>query len=526
MSVCVLCAGLIWTGCSDSGGSGASTAEGGDVGETGFGEGGTSGESGDSTGSFGDKDAETASDALETGDDVSTEETGIDAETGEDVPEGETGEDVPEGETGEDVPTEETGEDVPTEETGEDVPTEETGEDVPTEETGEDVETGGEVGFGEPIAVSSITPYESGWLHGLSVDDLGRVSVLWSGEDPADGSDKLLLSRSNSEVTGFQIASVVATVVGGAAAGPDEGDVLVDDEEHLFLWRTKPGGANGPSSIWFRRAQLPDLIGNDVLVRQGAPGVSLYRPHFARKSLTKICAFWQSNQDVMMSCSVDGGLVFSVPMQVDPPGMNCTQSDALFDFNGQLVVVYQGKPAGETKAQIYYQTSTDDGVSFTPPIELSTLDAGSGKHFDPSLTLGLMHVHVGWHETAPGGVALGWTVRSADGVTWEDPLQFQDMGEAVIVRAGKGSTVYATGKVPLINILLPTAAFTMSEDAGLSWSVPVELELPDMTYVIDHDIVADRKKGLLHSVWWEFHSPNGISLDITERDMWVATIDP
>ena len=91
--------------------------------------------------------------------------------------------------------------------------------------------------------------------------------------------------------------------------------------------------------------------------------------------------------------------------------------------------------------------------------------------------------------------------------------------EEVKLRAGEGTVLYATSKIADINPILAKAGFVRSDDAGTTWGELYPIETVGDAFILDHDIISNRKKNLLHMVWSQF--ADGQLLD---QALYVMTI--
>ena len=108
---------------------------------------------------------------------------------------------------------------------------------------------------------------------------------------------------------------------------------------------------------------------------------------------------------------------------------------------------------------------------------------------------------------------------SPDGDTWLSPESLPGMEMSVQLRAGKDDVVYATSKIADINPLLAMAGFVRSGDGGATWGELYPIETVGDGYILDHDIVANRQKSLLHMVWWQYYEGS-----LQDQAFYVMTI--
>ena len=408
-------------------------------------------------------------------------------------------------------------EDVLDEDTEEEDALEDVGEDVEEE----DVEEEPIVIFSDPIPVSEPYGYGEGWLYSLTVNNQGRVGVLWSGSEEVPFGQsappqKLLFSQSDNDVTQFEAPILIAEDI---SPGDNEGDVMEGESSILFTWK---GVTDSGTTVVFRKAVDASMAGTDLVVATASGSETLYRPYFIEKSLLEFCIAYQrtvsGSARVELSCSNDGGDTFQGPKQVNPANLSAYVSSGLYDGTGRLVMAYHGHEFGNTGSnKVYSQWSDNNGDSFSSPVVLSA-SAPTGTHVGPSLAMNSSTVYGAW-ERGQGGAYDAWFTSSSDGETWLSPESLPGMEMSVQLRAGKDDVVYATSKIADINPLLAMAGFVRSGDGGATWGELHPIETVADGYILDHDIVANRQKSLLHMVWWQYYEGS-----LQDQSFYVMTI--
>jgi len=395
-------------------------------------------------------------------------------------------------------------------------------EDVEEEDVEEeDVEEEPVVIFSDPIPVSEPYGYGEGWLYSLTVNNQGRVGVLWSGSEEVPFGQsappqKLLFSQSDNDVTQFEAPILIAEDI---SPGDNEGDVMEGESSILFTWK---GLTDSGTTVVFRKAVDASMAGTDIVVATASGSETLYRPYFIEKSLLEFCIAYQrtvsGSARVELSCSNDGGDTFQDPKQVNPGNLSAYVSSGLYDGTGRLVMAYHGHEFGNTGSnKVYSQWSDDNGDSFSSPVVLSA-SAPAGTHVGPSLAMNSSTVYGAW-ERGQGGSYDAWFTSSSDGADWLTPDPLPGMEMSVQLRSGKDDVVYATSKIADINPLLAMAGFVRSGDGGATWGDLHPIETVDDGYILDHDIVANRQKNLLHMVWWQYYEGS-----LQDQAFYVMTI--
>jgi hypothetical protein len=379
--------------------------------------------------------------------------------------------------------------------------------------TAEDV---GEADAGSVTLVDEIVPiteesqYDKGELYGMGVDPEGRVSIFWRAER-ADGLHDLVVSQSDIAVSGFE--APVAVVEGVAPLGITAGGGLeMDGPSHLLTWRDDP--SDGVSRIMFRRAEMPALEGEDLILSESNTH-TLYRPHVAWRAPSTACVLWQKSggndsSDVMMRCSADGGVTFDEELMINPIEATASVSDAVFAFSGELYVAYHAKPTTSAPVRVYVRVSADMGLTWSEPLDMSTL-GGAEEGFDPTLARGMDGIlHLGWYNGLPGLEGQAWISHLEAGGTWTTPELMPTIQSQIALRPGRGSVLHASGEDAkfgygcIANPPPDCGIQVMSSyDSGLIWGEADPLPVTPDTTLLGHDMVANLTEGYLHIAWWE-----------------------
>ena len=374
----------------------------------------------------------------------------------------------------------------------------------------EDIEEGPQTLIDEIVPITEASQYDKGELYGMGVDPEGRVSIFWRAER-ADGLHDLVVSQSDPQVSAF--AAPVALVEGVAPLGITAGGGMeMDGPNHLLTWRDDPEA--GVSRIMFRRAEMPTLEGEDQILSESNTH-TLYRPHVTWRAPSTARVLWQKSgsndqSDVMLRCSADGGVTFGEERMVNPSEVTASVSDAVFASSGALFVAYHAKPSPSAPVRIYVTSSDDLGVTWSAPLDMSTL-GGADEGFDPTLVRGMDGVlHLAWYNNLPGIEGQAWISHSEDGVIWSEPELLPTIQSQVGLRPGRGSVLHASGEDAKFGygcILNPPPdcgiKVMSSYDAGQSWGAPSPLPVTAETTLLGHDMVANLIEGYLHIAWWE-----------------------
>ena len=201
------------------------------------------------------------------------------------------------------------------------------------------------------------------------------------------------------------------------------------------------------------------------------PGDSLV-PGLAVDSGGVIHVVWHDNSsadfEILYSRSVDGGVTFTPAVAISGPGEAQVPAIAV-DQDRVIYVAWEGEAAGNR--DIFFSRSTDGGVIFAPPVNLS---ANPGDSKLPAIAAhGKGAVYVAWQDsTGPGRQIL--LTRSTDGGKTFDPPR-PVTPHAAGTRAAAIS-VEASGAVILVwqgtAKGTPGVVFSRSADRGQTFSPP------------------------------------------------------
>jgi predicted transcriptional regulator len=211
--------------------------------------------------------------------------------------------------------------------------------------------------------------------------------------------------------------------------------------------------------------------------------------------------------DIFMTSSNDGGKTFTEDVLInDVKGtVNEISPKSIVAYgNGNVCVVWPDERAGDHKPDIFFDRSTDRGITFSEDIQVNK-EQEDPIWSSPSIDVdGSNNVYVVWHTENRSGdyIFLSKLNRGTTSFT-----------EKVWVNEGVGDyqqwlpdlTVSDEGVVYIVwqNSLDPsTIQFTKSTDGGNSFSSAVELSSegvdPDNADIVEHD-------GNLYVTWHEEH---------------------
>jgi hypothetical protein len=200
----------------------------------------------------------------------------------------------------------------------------------------------------------------------VAVNKNGTTRVYVVYHDDSNGINQAYLIRSKKK-TKFKAKPANITPHDGGAFSPR---MALDSTEALnVVW----GDGREPGlKVVFLRSTDQGATFTDPLVISGA-STTAFEPEIAVDSGDGINVVWQDQDSatsaIMFARSTDGGATFSGPKRVSTGTGRAVEAQIASDSKGRLNVVWVDESSGS--AQAYYSRSTDDGESFSAPINVS-----------------------------------------------------------------------------------------------------------------------------------------------------------
>jgi hypothetical protein len=199
----------------------------------------------------------------------------------------------------------------------------------------------------------------------VSVNKNGTTRVYVTYQDNSNGTTQAYLIRSKKK-TKFK-PPVNITPHSGAAFSPRI--ALASDEALNIVW----SDANEPGQrVSFVRSTDQGGSFTDPLLVSGA-STAAFDPEIAVDSTDAINVVWQDEVSgvsaVMFARSTDGGQTFSMPARVSTGAGRAIEAQITADSKGRLNVIWVDESSGS--AQAYYSRSTDNGQTFSDPLNVS-----------------------------------------------------------------------------------------------------------------------------------------------------------
>ena len=245
--------------------------------------------------------------------------------------------------------------------------------------------------------------------------------------------------------------------------------VAVDSHGNIFMaWEDD---TSNNSNILFSRSTDGGATFSAPMNISNAPGSS-FGPRIAVGSNGNVNVVWEvlnsSTQDIMFSRSTDGGASFSAPMNLSNGLAGPSSPQIAADASGNLYVVWENdvSPLG-----IFFSRSTDGGVTFSLPAEISLNTQGS---ITPQLAVDSTgNVSVVWEDDMSGISDVSFAHSSDSGATFSVPISLSNnVGNSVSPQIALDSTgnidvTWNNDSPGSFNIF-----FSRSADKGTTFSAP------------------------------------------------------
>lgn len=211
----------------------------------------------------------------------------------------------------------------------------------------------------------------------LAVHRNGKLRLYVSYHDNSNGTTQAYLI-STKKKTKFRKPLNVTPHNGGAFAPR----VALDSSEAVNIVWGDTNQSNG--KVLFVRSTDLGLSFNEPVEISRSSGAA-FDPEIAIDSSDAINVAWQDTAPgtsvILFSRSTDGGVTFSEPKQVSTGTGNATEATITTDSAGRISIAWVDESAG--RAEAYYARSTDQGASFSDPVNVSHFPNDNGDIHKP-----------------------------------------------------------------------------------------------------------------------------------------------
>lgn len=324
----------------------------------------------------------------------------------------------------------------------------------------------------------------------IALDSAGNINVAWS--DDSTGVYDIYFSSSADNGTTWS----PPVYVSWTAALSWSPAIAVNSTDDLFVvWADK----SLDERIYFSRSTDYGATWSPPVNLSGtAIGTS---PAIAVDSSGNINIAWNyytaTLEDIYFSRSTDNGVNWTPPVNISwTAGWSWTPAIAA-DPSGNLFVVWWDLTVNE---EIYFSRSIDSGATWSFPGNLSNTPIGESTHPDIAVD-NSGNINVIWDDEFPDPDELVYFRRSTDGgTTWTTPADISknapfDYGSVIAVDTAVNINVVwrsaTTGRAELF--------FSRSIDDGVNWSFPVNVS--NITPNCYRQAIAVDGAGNIYIVW-------------------------
>jgi hypothetical protein len=311
----------------------------------------------------------------------------------------------------------------------------------------------------------------------IAADNRGNVNVVWgySFFTETDNYEQLVFTRSTNGGTSWIPLVVAADTSQLWSSKPSIGvdnagniDVVweVETFDHMiyFCQSTDSGTSWNPA---VQITQWTDACYSPVIGVSGPGNINV----------AWIMVTTTNNYNIFFTRSVNNGASWSTWENVSNSSLSSFSPDIAVDSAENLNVVWEGRD-DLSNGEIFFSRSINDGVSWSPPVNLSnTLSGGS---YNPAIAVdNTGNINVVWRDDIP--VPGIYFKRSVDsGVSWSFSVKISDLsGSPPAITGFPAIAIDSAGNINVGWQDIVTANsdifFSRSTDNGANWSAPINI---------------------------------------------------
>lgn len=258
---------------------------------------------------------------------------------------------------------------------------------------------------------------------GIAADSMGNINLVWfndTAEQPATaagsaGNRRMFFSRSTSNGVAWSepvmIAPDMENISGGGIAVDNAGNISLfvsttdqDYRKEIYYIGSIDGGIS-----WSQPVKIANYrISYDIAVN-GAGHIYIAWDEFVPEATWNVC----------FSGSTDGGISWSQPVDISHPSGYSLQPEIAVDHRGNINIIWEY--TAEKRGYYYFRRSTDGGISWTPPRNLSIV-AGSPANHDIAVDHAGNINFVRESHGYPDDNRVHFLRSTDNGKTWSEPI--------------------------------------------------------------------------------------------------------
>ena len=321
--------------------------------------------------------------------------------------------------------------------------------------------TDGGYTFNNPVNLSATTTGQSSYPQFVEQDN--HVYVIW--QSSLFGTSTILMTRSLDGGISF------------------EKPIQLSDESQLSAFPQIALSGNNVYSSWIEKSA--DNSTNIIFTKSNDQGNSFGAPlhvthNVGNSGIPKLSAdgnnvylTWEDNSrgdyDVFLSKSSDSGASFHVPLDISTTTGQSGTPEVIASGNN-VYAVWMDNTSGNY--DIFFTKSSDGGVTFEKPVDISNLKGDSGY---PQFTVWKNNIYVTWTQTMSGINYDVFFVKSGNnGDTFDKPINLSNnlgpSGWPQITSDGNIYVSWVDSSFGKFDILI-----TKSSDGGVTFESPTNL---------------------------------------------------
>jgi hypothetical protein len=269
-------------------------------------------------------------------------------------------------------------------------------------------------------APKNITPHNGGaFTPRVAVDSNENVSVVWG--DTLTGSKRVVFTRSTDLGVSFSDLADISHSTGNAF----DPEISIDRSDNInVVWEDD---ASGKNAIMFTRSTNGGAsFSTPLQISQGTG--SAVEAHVATDMTGRIYVVWSQEVDgtvqAFFSRSTDGGRTFSTPLNLSNTANADIHKAYVATFGNTVYVAYNNDY--DRDHQAYVLTSSDAGISFGEPVQVSDASRNRGRAHSVSMVVDSRGtLHVVWIDNSIIGDEEGLLLysKSSNGRTFSKAVQ-------------------------------------------------------------------------------------------------------
>lgn len=235
----------------------------------------------------------------------------------------------------------------------------------------------------------NITPHDGGaFSPRIALDSNEALNVTWG--DTLGGGRRVLFARSTDQGDTFTEPLNISRSSGEAF----EPEIAVDAAGSINIaWEDSGPGSN--SIMFSRSTDKGKSFSTPLQVSKGATPAS--EAHIATDGAGRLSVVWvQGNDDdkqAYYARSTDGGLTFSDPINLSNSAGASISKPVVTTFRDTVYVAYQNEVRRDM--QVYLVKSTNAGVSFSDAVQVSSANNSRGRAHSAAMVVdsrGVLHI--------------------------------------------------------------------------------------------------------------------------------------